>query len=270
MPNVHTACWTLDDTQLTGNTTMQMTDELQRVALLADTMLTSMGDYGDPKLLILPEYYFNAGGPIASRTNKHAIYRRLENISAQVPELVLIAGTIAYEKNPAFGTTKTYAVCPVLQNGAIVKKLYKAGDDGVYQINGAFRSKNDGGKAVPVFNASGLSIAVDICMDYSPENPALGRVETYVRDNNLPAPDIHIQISGTNLPQNYRCQARPGGVYFHCDLGQMGANGATAWRVVSRAAATGTTTTTTVQKIQPTFSLRIDAGGFLRLYDTEI
>jgi predicted amidohydrolase len=82
-----------------------------------------------------------------------------------VPELLLIAGTIAYRKGKIF--KDTYNVCPILLNGNIIKKLYKSNDDGVYQVNGTFKTKNDGGKGVPVVTVGGITIGLDICMDFN-------------------------------------------------------------------------------------------------------
>jgi hypothetical protein len=259
VPNVYTACWTMHPNVFGGSAAGQRADELSTMALLADTHLKIMGNAGGggyTRMLVVPEYYFAAGGAIVSRDDKHVIYRRLMGISAQVPELVLIAGTIAYVKGAQ--NPQTYNVCPVLQGGQIVKKLYKADDDGVYQINGDFRTKNDNGKGVPLFNVNGISIGVDICMDYVAG--AAGRLGNYLAANALPAPDIHIQISGSHGAFANSAHARVGGVYVHCDLGTKRVAGARAFRI----AAAGTA------EIQPTHTLNPNAGGFLKLFDLPV
>jgi len=253
MPNVFVACWTMTATAFGGSAANQRADDLERVAGQADTQLKIMGNIAGgayTRMLVVPEYYFAAGGAIASRDDKHVIYRRLMDISARVPELVLIAGTIAYVKGTQ--NPKTYSVCPVLRGGNIVKKLYKASDDGVYQVNGAFRSKNDNGKAVPLFDVNGISIGVDICRDFT-DGPR-GILGGYLHATGIPAPHIHIQISGTNSALSNFSRARVGGVYIHCDLGTKGAR---AWRITPFDAQTGSSTT----EIHATHTQIPDAGG---------
>jgi hypothetical protein len=258
MPNVQVACWTMSEVPLTGVNTGGRITNLLNIALQADTRLKIDGRVAGgafTRMLIVPEYYFNAGGALLGRSNKHAIYRQLENISAQVPELLIIAGSIAYEKG--FFSTDTYNVCPVLLGGTIIKKLYKANDDGVYQNNGTFRTKTDNGKGTPLFNIGGLSIGMDICMDINDH-----RLENYIANNHLARPDIHIQISGSNSTRSNSAQARIGGVYIHCDLGGKGATGATAWRVNSFSD-TGDAATT---RIQPSDTL-LPGTGRVMLFD---
>src|SRR5579871_3425615 len=152
MARLYTACWTMSETNLGAASVGERGVSLENVAIAADTQLkilgrtTGVGAF--TRMLVVPEYYFNAGGNIASRDDKHVIYRRLENISASVPDMLLIAGTIAYQKGVF--SKDTYNVCPILLGGAIIKKLYKSNDDGVYQINGTFKTKEDDGKGVPL------------------------------------------------------------------------------------------------------------------------
>jgi predicted amidohydrolase len=229
----------MSDVNLGNSGTGTRSDNLENIALVADTNLKIYGRSGGggfSRMLIVPEYYFNAGRNLTTRDDKHTIYRRLESISASVPELILVAGTIAYKKGLFF--KDTYNVCPILLNGQIIKKLYKADDDGVYQANGTFRTKNDNGKGVPLVNIGGISIGLDICLDYN--NARLGN---YLQNNALAGPDIQIQISGTNTTAATNNVARVGGVYIHCDLGGKGTRGATAWRVTAQNGLAGATTT---------------------------
>ena len=239
MPNVYTACWTMNGIDF-GNT--NRVANLERVALVADTRLKIMGRMAGGafvRLMIVPEYFYESGAGLLSRGGKHAIYRDLKGISKRVPELILIAGSIAYGKG--LFSTDTYNVCPVLYGGEIVKKLYKGSDDGVYQLNGTFRTKTDGNKSVPVATINGLTLGLDICLDYNRD-----RLSSYVQSNHLADPDMHIQISGTNATQSSRCVAKVNGIYIHCDQGGKGVNGATAWQVTARAGLNATTT-----RIQP-------------------
>ena len=255
MPNVFVACWTMSDAPLGGVGTAARSDTLENIALVADTQLKVTGRMAGgafTRLLVVPEYFFNAGGGLLARDTKHEIYRRLESISARVPDLVFIAGSIAYGKGLIF--KDTYNVCPVLMGGQIIAKLYKGNDDGVYQINGSFRTKTDGGKGTPIVQLpNGLRLGLDICLDYNRH-----RLGQYIQ-NHPPRPDIHVQISGTNITGTPSAEARVNGVYIHCDLGGKGANGATAWRVTAQNAVTGATVT----RIQPTQTLQPGIGRLM-------
>lgn len=257
MPNLYTACWTMSD-QNFG--TANRVDALEQMALAADQTLKITGRAaggGFSRMLVVPEYFFESGAGLLSRSDKHTIYKKLENISAHVPELIFVAGSIVYGKGRF--STDTYNVCPILFGGQIVKKLYKAHDDGVYGVNGTFRTKTDGNKGVPVATINGITIGLDICLDYSND-----RLANYLQANHLGAPDVHIQISGTNMTGASRCAARVGGAYIHCDQGGKGVNGATAWRVTAHGAGGATTT-----RIQPT-QTQTPGIGRLMFFDTPI
>lgn len=255
MPNVYVACWAMSDAALGGNAGARA-DTLQNIALAADTQLKISGRAAGgafTRMLIVPEYFFNAGGGggLVSRDDKHAIYRRLEQVSAAVPELVLIAGSIAYGKGILF--KDTYNVCPVLLNGQIIAKLYKSNDDGVYQINGSFRTKTDAGKATPILQLpNGIRLGLDICMDFNNH-----RLRNYIQ-HNPPRPDIHVQISGTNMTGPSSAEAKVNGVYIHCDLGGKGVNGASAWRVTAHNGGMAATT-----RIQPDQTLQPGIGRLM-------
>ncbi|OUS27643.1 hypothetical protein A9Q99_14490 [Gammaproteobacteria bacterium 45_16_T64] len=239
MPNLYTACWTMNNSDFG---TKNRINALERVALTADTSLKVMGRIagGDfQRLLIVPEYFFESGSGLLSRDQKHDIYNQLIKISARVPDLILVAGSIAYGKGK--NTKKTFNVCPILHKGEIVKKLYKANDDGVYETNGSFCTKTGGSKGVPVVTINGVTIGLDICMDYNND-----RLAKYLKKHSLGDPDVHIQISGSNNSSRGRSVAKDGGVYVHCDQGGKGTNGATAWRITSRVGLNAGTT-----QIQP-------------------
>ncbi len=116
MPNVFIACWTMSDGNLTADASARA-DMLRSVALSADSQLKISGraaGAGFDRVLVVPEYFFNAGtgGGLLKRGDKHTIYKRLQDISAAVPDLVLIAGSIAYGKGLI--SKDTYNVCPIL------------------------------------------------------------------------------------------------------------------------------------------------------------
>jgi hypothetical protein len=258
MANVYVACWSMSETVWAGATTSDRVDALNSMVMIADTQLKIMGNTaGGPytRILVAPEYLYTAGGTtLLSRSAKHGIYKRLEIISALFPDLVIIAGTLAYKKSK-----KTYGVCPILFGGNIVKKLYKLSDDGTGAVHGAFATKTGSGKDVPVGTVAGISIGLDICLDYSQN-----RLGNYLAANNVAPPDIHVQISGTNMTSASCARARNGGVYVHCDLGGKGTKGASAYRVTGHA--NGATQTT---PIPPTQMMAV-ARGRLMSFDTPI
>jgi len=224
MPRVLAACWTMTDIAMGGVGVGGRTVALDQVAREAETQLRLLGRQGAApgvRLFVVPEYFFNASHGLVSRSDKHAIYRQLEGISATIPNVILVAGTIAYSKG--IFSTDVRSVSPILLGGRIVKKLYKAHDDGVYQINGTFRTKTDHGKGVPLVQLQGVSIGVDICMDYNRD-----RLKDYIAAHGLPLPDIHIHISGTNPYGSMNSTPRVGGLYLHCDLGGRGTKAARA------------------------------------------
>lgn len=252
MPLVNVACWSMRETLFAGASTASRADWLGTVALNADT---AMAAHGGKRVLVVPEYLFTANGTILSRDAKHEIYRKLENISAAVPQLILIAGSIAYKKGLVF--KDTYNVCPVLLGGRIVKKLYKANDDGVYQNNGSFKTKTDNGKGTPVAAVDGLSLGFDICLDYN--NHRLGQ---YLTAHRLPRPDLHIQISGSNLARLSYAEAKIGGMYVHCDLGTKGSG---AWTITGHDAVALASGTPIARA-----PLVTPAGGNLALYRANV
>lgn len=263
MPRVHTAVWTLNNAADGGANADARGEALHNVALTADTELKLRGRRqagAFHRLLVVPEYFHNAGGALLSRSNKHAIYERLIDLSGRLPELILIAGTIAYGKGVI--SKDTYNVCPILFGGRIVKKLYKANDDQAYQINGTFRTKTDHGKGVPIATINGLTIGLDICLDYNHD-----RLAHYLQASGAARPDIHVQISGTNANQPGKAQSvTPNGIYIHCDQGGKGANGARAFRVTGRDALGQAAFT----PIAPDLEQQRGPGSFIRYYDLVI
>ena len=261
MANFYVACWTMSEQAFGGTTAKARAADLTNVALAADTQLKIMGRAAGgafTRMLVVPEYFFTDAGALVSRSDKHSIYRKLQQISAQVPDLLIIAGTIAYGKG--LFSKDTYNVCPALMGGQIIKKLYKSNNDGVYQVNGTFTTKNDNGKGVPLLTVNGISIGLDICMDYNDD-----RLGTHLQATGAPAPDIHVQISGTNAMGTPSAKARVNGVYIHCDLGGKGANGATAWRITAQNGAMGAATT----RIQPTLTLQPGIGRIM-FFDSSV
>lgn len=182
----------------------------------------------DIRVLIAPEYYWSGYDEIGKnvkqlgptpmgRDDKHDIYKELEKISKQAGSLVIVAGSIFYQK-PGGKKATAYNVCPVLQNGKFLVKSYKNMDDGS-------ASKNPGTLihtskvSAPYFEVSGVGFGIEVCGDHGDQrlkkwNAAAGKTI-----------DIHILISDSMLPLQGSVDARIGGYLVQCDIGgtEMGA-----------------------------------------------
>ncbi len=235
MARVYVACWTSKGDMFNNLTTANRVDMFGKMALMAETYLKILGGVGCKRMFVVPEYTYTLdaqGNALLTRGQKHEVYNRLIDISKRLPDLMIIAGSIPYGKGNNPQNQDIYSLCPMLFGGQIRAKLYKVYDDGTYQINGTFRTKMDHGKDVPVVTINNLTIGVDICGDYNSN-----RLRNHIRANNLPLPDIHVQISGTNPRGSVHNYAKVNGTYIHCDLMRPIANvdnGASAWLVTGR------------------------------------
>ncbi len=253
MNNVAVACWSISS--VPGQPGATQIDDIPALSrhISFDTVMASAVNAmpNHPiKIFVAPEYLFaerdsdpNANQPMipASRSQKHNIYGRLRLISSRYPNIYIVAGTIAYEKRAlgGIGAKHSYNVCPVLYGGEIIKTIYKSDDDGMLQSEGTFGAKGDPDAISPIFAAGGISIGIDICLDYlgAGENKN-GRLARFLASHNTAArPDIHIQISGTNGAFPSKTQARTDGAYIHCDL----VRDAEAFQVVDQAGDNATT-----------------------------
>lgn len=137
-----------------------------------------------PRVLVVPEYYW-AGHNIVTAipgvtplrntrkvgttmvstvTNdkKKEIYRGLKAISQRAGDLVLVAGSVFYEKTGG-GRQQAYNVCPVLRYGEVILKDYKVYDDGFAGANDLiFAYKN----SRPYFDVDGVGFGLEICGEH--------------------------------------------------------------------------------------------------------
>jgi predicted amidohydrolase len=179
--------------------------------------LLARGHAGALKVLLAPEYFFSefaaygsrVGGATAtslSREDKHAIYKELKRLSAAYPAILLFAGSILYTRSRLRGGTEGLNVCPVLYGGKIVFKHYKRGDDTILNEGMAdanYRSKSNGN----VFNAAGLSIGLEICLDHGE-----------LANDHASNLDLQVLLSAGASIKNSAIVTRTNGVVAHCDL----------------------------------------------------
>jgi predicted amidohydrolase len=194
-------------------------DPIQAFGTVADQANAFVSRYPGTRIVIAPEYFLNkriagnANTPqTVSRSGKHSLYGDLKGISRRLGPTILIAGTIFYKKG--LFNKVGLNVCPVLQNGQIIYKYYKAMDDGGLHINdpdATFETKATG----PVFTADGIVFGIDVCGDVS-DDAAFRR--NWNMQFNSGAVQVHIVIAdGAGVPLN-RIQAGANGAVIYTDL----------------------------------------------------
>ncbi|MGQ7932619.1 hypothetical protein [Paraburkholderia sp. D1E] len=200
--------------------------EFSLAAQQSDALLKK--ENADIRVLIAPEYYWSGycvigekvkqlGPKPLERADKHSIYKKLEKISKEAGSLVIVAGSIFYQK-PGGKKVTAYNVCPVLQNGKFLIKSYKEMDDGSAGKNSPtfiHTSKT----SAPYFKVVEVGFGIEVCGDHAEErlinwNATAGKTI-----------DIQILISDSMLPLQHSVAARPGGYLVQCDIGgtEMGA-----------------------------------------------
>lgn len=215
MPNLTVALVTADR-NLMANLTMDPIDAFEIVANQANSLARH---YPGVRMVIAPEYFLNtrltgnANVPkTMNRSRKHSTYRDLKAISARLGTTVLIAGTIFYKKGLI--NKVGLNVCPVLRNGEIIYKYYKAMDDGGLSRNdpdATFTTKATG----PVFTVSGITFGIDVCGDVV-DNAAFARNWNSVENSG--AVQVHIIIADGSGVNSARVQAGVNGAVIYNDL----------------------------------------------------
>ena len=176
------------------------------------------------KLLVVPEYYFSdMGGAFTadgsaptplSRGDKHSIYGKLKTLSSQYADLLIVAGSIFYQKGGTIRSKKGYNVVPVLYNGHLYHKYYKKMDDGNLKNADAeaewnYKEKN------PVFQLNGITFGLEVCGENSDPQHSL---QKWVQNSGGPRVDVHIWLAGTTGHSKTNFAARVDGYCLHCDL----------------------------------------------------
>jgi predicted amidohydrolase len=176
------------------------------------------------KMIIFPEYFLNqrfkkddrdderSNVPLmARRADKHDTYDALKNLSSQLGDIIIVAGSIFYRKKTQ---SQGLNVCPVLRNGQIIHRHYKDFDDGFLgqNINGyRFATK----QTHPIFTVDGVRFAVDICGDHH-NNEA--RMRNWGGKANTGAVQIHIVIGDGARVSRDDIHAAAGGYYVMTNL----------------------------------------------------
>lgn len=198
------------------NLAMDPIDAFEVVANQANALL---GHYPGTHMVVAPEYFLNTRLPtytaapqVMSRGAKHRRYGDLRDISSGLGATILIAGTIFYRKG--LFNKVGLNVCPVLQNGRIIYKYYKAFDDGGLGRNdpdATFATKATG----PIFQADGIVFGIDVCGDVV-DDAAFQR--NWNSQPNTGAVQVHIIIADGSGINASRVQAGANGLVIYNDL----------------------------------------------------
>ncbi|WHI47520.1 hypothetical protein [Microbulbifer sp. VAAF005] len=179
-----------------------------------------MQDYPDDKyikMLVAPEYYFSGYSSKAvtnhidslSKSSKSDIYSGLRRVSRQYPNILIVAGTIAYTKGGGccFSSTSYLSIAPILAGGNFLLKKYKVGND-QYQTADAFATK----QSDSTFTYKGLTFGIDICLDHN------NKILKKSLDGK--SVDVHILISdgSSPTPNSLATNKNGGGAVVFCNM----------------------------------------------------
>ncbi len=182
---------------------------------------------GGIRVLVAPEYYWSGFGEIGKvirqqgplamdRAGKHDIYKALKKISGQAGSLVLVAGSIFYQK-PDGTRTAAFNVCPVLRNGRFLLKSYKEFDDGASGKNAGTLSY-DQKDSDPYFKVDGVGFGLEVCGDHNDQGGQGGRLKRWNAAAGKTI-DIHLLVSDSMTVLGGSVAARAGGYLVQCDIG---------------------------------------------------
>ena len=191
----------------------------------ANAILKSQQKGSGIRVLVAPEYYWSGYGQIGkivkqhgpqpmSRDDKHDIYDALKSASSQAGSLVLVAGSIFYQK-PSGNSTSAYNVCPVLSNGKFLLKSYKQMDDGAARKNPGSLTF-DYKTSAPYFKYDGVRFGIEVCGEHYDHAKGSARLKDWVNINNKTI-DIQILISDSTSINAPSVVAT--GYVVQCDIG---------------------------------------------------
>lgn len=175
------------------------------------------------KMFVAPEYYFSGHnvsdkGSLTvdslSRSDKHSLYKKIEQSSKLYPNVLIVPGSIAYSKARGFSKRKYYSVCPIAAGGKIIHKHYKTSND-TFQTETDYKTKANGS----TFNYKNKRMGIDICLDHG---------KAVLKDSlNGGVVDVHILISDGSAPSSTKIATDTNGLMVFCDMKgkQLGANG---------------------------------------------
>ncbi|MBV1883202.1 MAG: hypothetical protein KUG82_16300 [Pseudomonadales bacterium] len=149
-----------------------------------------------------------------SRSDKHSIYGKLKTLSGQYADLIIVAGSIFYQKGGTVHAKKGYNVVPVLHNGQLIHKYYKKMDDGNLKAadNQAAWNYKD---TDPIFQVNGITFGIEVCGENSDPQHSL---QKWVQNNGGARVDVHIWLAGTTAHSKNNLAAKVGGYCLHSDL----------------------------------------------------
>lgn len=108
MPRIEIACWAMTADSIGDDTVDQRITKLRNVLNISNFRFTH--DPNVSKILICPEYLFTVTEEAEktgqmkplSQSGKHHIYDQLTRMSALYPQVIMIAGSIFYQKGRFF------------------------------------------------------------------------------------------------------------------------------------------------------------------------
>jgi len=183
------------------------------------------------RMFVAPEYYWSGYGEIGhssnkthgplvmERDNKHVIYEALKTASKQAGSLVIVGGSIFYQKT-GNKRTAAYNVCPVLSNGAFLLKSYKHMDDKA-------AAKNEGSPTFdyktsnPYFKFKDVRFGLEVCGEHNDRTRNEKRLKDWATANKKII-DVQIIVSDSMSIFAGAVAARQGGYVVQCDIGSTG------------------------------------------------
>lgn len=228
MPNVVLGMLRVDKNQF-GPSTAGRLNDFRLTVLQANAALKALQARAPGvRVLMAPEYfwsgydqigqYYKQHGPtMMGRDAKHEIYAGLKRISGMAGSLVLVAGSIFYQK-PNGGRTATYNVCPVLRNGSFLLKSYKDFDDGSAGKNSK-TADHETKDSNPYFKVDGIRFGLEVCGDHNDQGGGAGGKLKRWNAAAGKAIDVHLLVSDSMAIVPASVCARPGGYVAQCDIG---------------------------------------------------
>ncbi|WP_413665505.1 hypothetical protein ACG1BZ_10050 [Microbulbifer sp. CNSA002] len=204
-----------DSSKFTGVSNSNF-DVFEGALARAKAMMQEYSDDKYIKMLVAPEYYFSGYASKAktnhidslSKGSKGDIYSGLRRASRQYPNILIVAGTIAYTKGGGCFSSASYlSIAPILAGGNFLLKKYKVGND-KYQTDDAFSTK----ASDSTFSYKGLTFGIDICLDHN----------NRILKNSLGGKtvDVHILISDGSSPSpgSLATNKSGGGAVVFCNM----------------------------------------------------
>jgi hypothetical protein len=229
MPNIALGLLKVDKHDFTVDASNRLNEFRLAVSQANSALRALQSVHGGIRMLVAPEYYWSGYdqigqskhkylGPVPmTRDEKHALYSGLKQISASAGSLVLIAGSIFYQK-PNGTRSSAYSLCPILRSGNFLLKSYKNMDDGAAQKNSKdydFETK----VSDPFLIVDNIGIGIEVCGDHDQNiGGGTGRLGRWNANANRTV-DVQILVSDGAGPLANSVVARNGGYVVHCDIG---------------------------------------------------